>query len=114
MATKKTKPIDYEKLAADLADAKEAALKVTHIKGDGGSSNGDYVTLTLPRALLAKVQAAATAAGLRAGRRYAGAFYVWPPNPDRAQGYINTARAEAVVRVLKARGWNASMSYFTD
>ncbi len=114
MGEKKAVGIDYAKLEADLLAAVEAAGKVRHIKGDGGLANGDSVTLRLPRAVLGRLQDIGERAKVSVFKRYAGAFMVSTPHGDGFQDYEKTARAQAMVDVLRARGWDASLHFFTD
>lgn len=111
---RKQSPIAYDALAQDLRAAATSALRVRHRRGDDGPSNLDFVTLRLPRAVLTKVTAAGRAAGIGVYRRYSGAFRLFPPNPDEAQGYLRTARAKALARLLEARGWDVWVSYRLD
>lgn len=105
--------IDYGKLAEDLAAAREAAEKATHTRGDGGASNGDACHVRLLRARSASVERAATTAGVRCTKWHDGTWD-FSLTTRRYQGFVNTAKAAAMVKVLATRGWDAHMHYFTD
>lgn len=105
---------DYKRLAADLLVAREAAEKTTHIQGDGGASNGDGCHVALPHARATLVAQAAKAAGVEHVKWHDGTWRFSVRSAVIAQGYVNTAKAQAMVRVLSARGWDAHVHYFTD
>jgi hypothetical protein len=106
--------IDYSKLAEDLAAAREAAEKSTYIRGDGGASNGDGCHVRLIRARRTSVEQAAKAAGLDCTKWHDGTWRFSLVPPRNHQGYTNTVKADAMVQVLSARGWDAHVHYFTD
>lgn len=101
----------YQKLADDLKAA--LAYGLNH-KGtdDGGTSNVDAPTISLPGWDTALVMAAAKLAGLR--------FFEWELGSSKAyvfsvpgvgQGYTRTYAAEAISHYLKKQGYDAGMYY---
>ena len=104
----------YKKLADDLKAA--LAYGLNH-KGtdDGGTSNLDVPTISLPGWDQALVMAAAKLAGLR--------FFEWEFGSSKAyvfsvpgvgQGYTRTYAAEAMSHYLKEQGYAAGMYYQMD
>ena len=104
----------YQKLADDLKAA--LAYGLDH-KGmdDGGTSNFDAPTISLPGWDAALVMAAAKSAGLR--------FFEWELGSSKAyvfsvpgvgQGYTRTYAAEAMSHYLKEQGYAAGMYYQMD
>jgi len=106
--------VDWQKLKTDLIAAREAAQAVPNA-GDGGSANNDAASVVIPRVRGRKVQDVARSAGLGCSERTRFGTRVFLLNsPKGGQGDHNTQQAEAMVKVLKARGWAASMWWQID
>lgn len=109
--------VDLNKLVEDLQAARAVAkLVIQGMTDDGGSSNFDRPVISLPCSIR-KVREAIITTGfvVTPSDGFWAGFY----NLDRApgsghQGYIRTAGAEAVEKVLKERGWTVSVYYKMD
>jgi hypothetical protein len=119
--------IDYAKLSRDLTDALLVAqsevlayaAERTHphsgiCDADAGAANFDAPEVCLPGARSASLARLAAAAGVSFSRASAGYVRVHAPLPLAMQGYLRTAHARAVARVLGARGWQTSVDYRAD
>ena len=107
-----TTSIDWVTLEDDLCRAARAAARIDG--NDDGPSNLDCVALRLPHVRLARIEAAAKAAGVGVYRAYARVFHVMIPGSHRYQGHVKTKRARAMAKRLSARGWDASVQYILD
>lgn len=104
----------YKKLADDLKAALDYGLK--HMgTDDGGTSNLDAPTISLPKWDKKLVVAAAKAAGTRCleWELWGDKSYVLTI-PGVGQGYTRTKAAEAMSRYLKEQGYDAGMYYQMD
>ncbi|MEQ8461774.1 MAG: hypothetical protein RLO52_34590 [Sandaracinaceae bacterium] len=104
---------DWTKLREDLAAAREAA-ELAAQGDDGGSSNFDDVRLFGVR-WSKRAAGVAEEAGLRARRAtWLRRACISLELPGTGQGHTRTRAAEALARVLRGRGWDASVFYMAD
>ncbi len=109
--------IDYDRLAKDLTEARAAGLKVRHIRGQSGVCTTDWLHISLPRAVLARVEQAGRQAGaldVHRHHRTAGRFHFSFDFGTFEQGPQKTARYEAMASVMSARGWDAHVCSMID
>lgn len=106
--------IRSEQLKQALIKAKEAAMLFSEVD-DGGTCNFDAPTLRLERWKKTEIEEAITGAGLRYfEHRLFGIKYYVICGGTYGQGNRRTAMAEAMSKILKNEGYEASMYYQMD
>lgn len=104
----------YKKLAEDLRNAFAYGM-ANRGTDDGGSSNFDAPTVSLPGWDKALVEAAAKTAGTMCFEWALGSSKSYLLSiPGVGQGYTRTKAAEAMCNYLKAQGYDAGMYYQMD
>ena len=104
---------NYARLQSDLEAAAEAATKAAAETAPGGSGNRDDAWLWLPRANRKKVEAAGEAAGLPCSWVRSGKYLLCLPAPQ-LYDQRNTAAVVAAAAALRARGYDATVTYDMD
>lgn len=102
------------KLANDLIDAKKLADATT--RGDyGGSCNFDSPALGGLRITDAQIDNIAEITGVRLSKfQWFGRVHYWVHTGTYGQGSDQTKCAEVACKLLKERGWDATMYYQVD
>lgn len=104
----------YELLTAALVVAKETA-KTVSVGDDGGSCNFDSLELSLPHFNAQKTLDAINDAGLHGYVvTHWGSRLFLVNSPVGRQGSSNTRQAEAMAKVMRDAGYDASVWYQVD
>jgi hypothetical protein len=115
MLQKKTLPAKYQVLTGMLINAREKAAAVLETE-DGGTANFDALEIKLPRWREDYVKEAAERAGFSVfTHEYWGSkWFVFGCSTEGCQGNARTRHAEAMAKLLKDFGYEASVYYQMD